>query len=130
MKKIFGKILMGISVIALILSILTGIVAITGLFSRLFTWYKTGEMYRLPVSEFIPSSWMVQLISTWSEGQEIILWILSRDIISFLIEFCLILIFSFFIMYIGAKWCQEKARGQEKSEIVLTRLKNWTSNIL
>ncbi len=113
MKKIFGKLLMGIAVIALILSIFTCIAGITGFFFRLFAWYKTGEMYRSAVSEFIPGSWIVMALSTWPGIQEILLWVLNRDIISSLIGFCLILIFIFFIMYIGARWCQENRRNQK-----------------
>jgi hypothetical protein len=128
MKKIFGRLLMGIAVIALILSIFTFIAGITGFFFKLFTWYKTGEMYRSAIVEFIPDSWIVKVISTWPGIKEILLWVLNRDIISSLIEFCLILIFIFFIMYIGARWCKEKPKEQEKSEIALNRLKKWTRN--
>ncbi len=128
MKKIFGKLLMGIAVIALILGIFTFIAGITGFCFKLFTWYKTGEMYRSAVSEFIPGSWIVMALSTWPGIQEILLWVLNRDIISSLIGFCLILIFIFFIMYIGAKWCQEKPREQDKSEIMINRLKKLTRN--
>jgi hypothetical protein len=128
MKKIFGKLLMGIAVISLILSILAWIAGITTFSLRLFVWYKTGEWHRPAIIEFIPDSWIVKATTTWPGIQENLLWILNREVISSFIEFCLLLIFIFFIMYIGAKWCQEKPREQEKSEIILNRLKKLTRN--
>ncbi len=128
MKKIFGKLLMGISVIALILGILAWVAGITAFFFRLFIWYKTGEWHRLAIIEFIPDSWIVKAITTWPGTQKILLWILNREIISSFIGFCIILLLIFIIMYIAAKWCEEKPRGQEESEIILNRLKKLTRN--
>ncbi len=128
MKKTIGKSLMGIAIIALILSILAWIAGITAFFFRLFVWYKTGEWYRWAMIEFIPDSWIVKATTTWPEIQKILLWILNREIISSFIGFFLILILIFIIMKIAAKWCEEEPREQEKSEIILSRLKKLTRN--
>ena len=128
MKKIFGKLLMGISVIALILGILAWVAGITAFFFRLFIWYKTGEWHRLAIIEFIPDSWIVKATTTWPGIQKILLWILNREIISSFIGFCLILILIFIIMNIAAKRCEEKPREQEESEIILGRLKKLIRN--
>ena len=128
MKKIFGKLLKGIAVIALILSILAWIVGITAFLFRLFNWYKFGEWPRLAIIEFIPDSWIVKAITIWPGIQKILLWILNREIISFFIGFCIILLLIFIIMYFAENWCQDKPRGQEDSEIILKRLKKLNRN--
>ncbi len=128
MKKILGKLLMGIAVIALILGILAWVAAIMEFFFRVFIWYKTGEWHRLAIIEFIPESWIVKATAIWPGIQKILLWILNREIISSFIGFCLILILIFIIMNVAEKRCEEKPREQEESEIILGRLKKLIRN--
>jgi hypothetical protein len=128
MKKIFGKILKGIAVIALIPGILAWIAGITAVFFRLFIWYRTGEWHTLAIIGFIPDSWMVKAITNWPGLQKIFLWILNREIISTLLGVGMVLMLIFIIMNIASKRCKEKPREQEKSEIILDRLKKLTRN--
>jgi hypothetical protein len=128
MKTIFGKLLMGIAVIALILGILAWIAGITAFFFRLFIWYKAGEWHRLAIIEFIPDSWIVKAITTWPGLQKILFWILNREIISSLLGFGLILMLIFIIMNIAAKRCEEKLVEQPEPEIIVDRLKKLTRN--
>jgi hypothetical protein len=128
MKKIFGNLFMGIAVIALILSILAWIVGITTFSRMFFVWYKTGEWHRPAIIEFIPDSWIVKTTTIRPEIQDILLWILNREVISTFIQLCLLFIFIFFIMYIGSKWCKKKPEEQVKADIILNRLKKLTRN--
>jgi hypothetical protein len=68
----------------------------------------------LAIIEFIPDSWIVKSTTTWPGIQKILLWILNREILSFFIGFCLILILIFIIMKIAAKRFENKPREHEK----------------
>jgi hypothetical protein len=128
MKKIFGKLLKGIAVIALIPGSLAWIAGITAVFFRLFIWYKTGEWRILAIIGFIPDSWIVKTTTNWPGIQKILLWILNREIISSLLGVGIILMLIFIIMNFAAKRFEEKPKEQEKSEIILSRLKELTRN--
>jgi hypothetical protein len=103
MKKIFGKLFMGIAVTALILSIIALLAGITSFLYNLFVWLKTGEWHKLAIIEFIPDSWIVKITTTWPGLQKVILWIQNREILLSSIGFSLILFLVFIIMYIAAK---------------------------
>jgi hypothetical protein len=128
MKKIFGKLLKGIAVIALIPGILAWIAGISAVFFRFFIWYKTGEWHRLAIIEFIPDSWIVEANTNWPGLQKILFWTLNREIISLLLGFGLILMLNFIIMNIAARRCEEKLGEQPEPEIIVDRLKKLTRN--
>lgn len=128
MKKIFGRLLAGISVIAFIPAILAWIVGITAFFFRLFNWYKTGEWHRLAIIEIIPDNWIVEATTNWTWIQKILFWILNREIFSFLLSLSLILILIFLIMNVAAKRCEEQPVEQSEREIIADRLKKLARN--
>ena len=124
MKRIFGKFLKTIAVIALIPGILVWIVGISAFLFRLFNWYKTDQWNKLAVIEFIPNRFIVEIITNFPGIiiQKEFLWILNREIIIFLFGFGLILIVSFLILNGAAKRCEEKPH------ILADRLKNLIGN--
>jgi hypothetical protein len=122
MKRILGKLLKAIAVIALIPGILVWIAGIAAFFFRLFNWYKTGQWNKLAIIEFIPNRFIVELTTYFPTIQKEIYWILNLEIIIFLFGFGVILIVSFLIMNGAAKRCEEKPH------IVADRLKNLIRN--
>ena len=122
MKKILGKLLKGIAVIALIPGILFWIAGSSAFLFRLFNWYKTDQWTKLAIIEFIPNRFIVELTTYFPTIQKELYWILNREIIIFLFGLGLILIVSFLILNGAAKRCEEKPH------IVADRLKNLIKN--
>ena len=122
MKRILGKLLKAIAIIALLPGILVWFAGITAFLFRLFTWYKTGEWTILAIIEFIPNRFIVELTTNFPRIQTKIYWTLNREIIIFLLGFGLILILSFLIINNAAKRCEEKP------EFTTERLKNLIKN--
>ena len=122
MKRISGKILKAIAIIALIPAILFWIAGSSAFLFKLFNWYKTDQWTKLAIIEFIPNRFIVELTTNFPRIQNEIYWILNREIIIFLFGLGLILIVSFLILSGAAKRCKEKPH------IVADRLKNLVGN--
>ena len=121
-KRILGKLLKSIAVIAFIPGILFWIAGSSAFLFRLFAWYKTGQWNKLAIIEFIPNRFIAELTSNFPRIQKEFLWILNREIIMFLFGLGIILIVSFLILNGAAKRCEEKPH------IVADRLKNLIKN--
>ena len=128
MKKIFGRLLLGIGIITLIPGILAWIAGITAFCFRLFIWYKTGDWHRLVIAEFIPESLIAEATTNWPGIQKILFWILNREIFSSLLLFSIILVLIFIIMNFVATRCEEQPAEQPEPEIIADRLNKLTRN--